>query len=370
MNCLTCNAPLPEQGRFCPACGARRPAPEATLIAHPTLAAPVAQRETIVAPILPAGVPLYGEALRLEGHPEQVTCVAFLPDGRFALSGCRGGKLCLWDLLYQREVRRWGGHASWVTAIAIAGERTAVSTGLDPFLRVWSLADGSEVRAIRTTGVMNGAVALSPDGRRVVAGDEGEPIRMWDMATGSELQRFSGCREAISSLTFSPDGRYLLSGERGVDAGNDHIRLWEVATGREVRQYGDMLWGIEQAAFSPDGRLIAGASLEGYVTIIDTASGREVRRIQAHAGNAYSVAFTPDGQRMLSSGGTDDIGEDLRREFGIDNSVRLWDVTTGQELARFTGHTGNVLRVAVSPDGRSALSGSADRTVRLWRLPS
>ncbi|HYT92421.1 MAG TPA: WD40 repeat domain-containing protein, partial [Gemmataceae bacterium] len=50
----------------------------------------------------------------------------------------------------------------------------------------------------------------------------------------------------------------------------------------------------------------------------------------------------------------------------FDKTVRLWDVTTGQEVRRFDGHTDAVLSVALSADGRRALSGSLDKTVRLW----
>jgi len=52
-----------------------------------------------------------------------------------------------------------------------------------------------------------------------------------------------------------------------------------------------------------------------------------------------------------------------------DRTIRLWDVDRGKELYRFEGHTKEVVSIAVSPDGRHALSGSADSTMRLWNLP-
>ena len=65
-----------------------------------------------------------------------------------------------------------------------------------------------------------------------------------------------------------------------------------------------------------------------------------------------SVCFSPDGRQVLT--GSDD------------NTARLWDAATGQELRRFEGHTLPVWSVCFSPDGRQVLTGSSDKTVRLW----
>jgi WD40 repeat protein len=64
------------------------------------------------------------------------------------------------------------------------------------------------------------------------------------------------------------------------------------------------------------------------------------------------VAISPDGRLALSG--------------GEDRTLRLWDLEKGKELRSFTGHASKVTCVTFSPDGRQALSGSHDRTLRLW----
>jgi WD40 repeat protein len=84
----------------------------------------------------------------------------------------------------------------------------------------------------------------------------------------------------------------------------------------------------------------------------DLDSGQEIR---CFSGQPSQVAITRDGRYALSGRG--------------DKTVRLWDLQTGKELHCFTGHTEAVNSVAVSSDDRYALSGSYDGTMRLWRLP-
>ncbi|MGO9460102.1 MAG: eIF2A-related protein [Rhodomicrobium sp.] len=73
-----------------------------------------------------------------------------------------------------------------------------------------------------------------------------------------------------------------------------------------------------------------------------------------HSGSVNSVAFSPDGKTALSG--------------NIDNTVRLWDLATDREIRKLEGHSEQVNSVAFSPDGKTALSGSLDHTARLWDL--
>jgi WD40 repeat protein len=67
------------------------------------------------------------------------------------------------------------------------------------------------------------------------------------------------------------------------------------------------------------------------------------------------VAFSTDGKRVLTG--------------SLDQTVRLWDVRTGKQLAAFEGHKSCVSKVAFSPDGAYAISGGWDKTARQWKLP-
>ena len=82
----------------------------------------------------------------------------------------------------------------------------------------------------------------------------------------------------------------------------------------------------------------------------------EIRRFEGHTEGVGSVAYAADGRRALSGSN--------------DNTVRLWDVETGKELRRFEGHADHVTTVAISPNGRLALSASKDGTARLWDTES
>ena len=81
-----------------------------------------------------------------------------------------------------------------------------------------------------------------------------------------------------------------------------------------------------------------------------------LKTLQGHAGAVWSVAFSPDG-KTLASGSSD-------------QTVHLWEVSSGQCLKTLQGHTSRSRSVAFSPDGKTLASGSDDQTVRLWEVSS
>ena len=85
----------------------------------------------------------------------------------------------------------------------------------------------------------------------------------------------------------------------------------------------------------------------------DLESGRALRTLEGHSACVYGVAVSPDGRRAVSA--------------SCDNTLKVWDLETGRRCARWKA-TAGVNGVAVTPDGRRAVSASSDKTLKVWDL--
>jgi WD40 repeat protein len=203
-------------------------------------------------------------------------------------------------------------------------------------------------------------VAVAPDGKHALSGDQDGRVRLWAMPGGELVRTFAGGRQgAARSVTFSPDGTWAFAALTPTPDG-DRVAVWDVASGARLRAYREETWEYP-LAFSPDGRLAVADRWDGdiqekaYLVLWEVASGKEVRKFARRAGGgpavhgeAFAARFTPDGKHVVS-GDSDFV-------------LRTWDARTGAQEGAMEVPAATTAW-ALSADARLALTAGGEDTL-------
>lgn len=111
------------------------------------------------------------------------------------------------------------------------------------------------------------------------------------------------------------------------------------------------VWSV---ALSADGQTLVSGSEDNTIKVWDLKTGQVNHTLTGHTDSVRSLSLSPDGQTLASGGG--------------DNTVKLWDVQTGALRYTLSGHSGTVWSVACDRTGQTLASGSEDHTIKLWDM--
>ena len=359
-----------------------------------------------------------GELLgTFRGHTGTVNCVAFTyPHGNRILSAGEDG-IRVWDGEPRPDVIKLDDHKAPVKAIAFSSDgRQLVSASVDSTVRMWDTDTASQIKSWRHEGFVLD-VDFSADGRHLASvsyRDKSENergikrVKLWSLDSSwpeesdpnrnNYLNSISLPREPIhnESVTFGAGGTKLATHQFRT------IQIWDVSS-RELIASCSMQYNTEisDVAFSSDGahlavcgflqpgiglldgntspptlertlidlpnvlpscvvfdtgdRRIAAGTIDGEIYIVDVATGDHVALI-GHAGPVTSVTFNPKGDRLFTG--------------GQDQTVKVWNTHTGEELLTLRGYDAGITSVVVSPDGQTVATASDDNTIQLWRSTS
>ncbi|MEZ6055753.1 MAG: hypothetical protein R3C01_03520 [Planctomycetaceae bacterium] len=239
------------------------------------------------------------------------------------------------------------------TVIANRGDNQRLAAGTEGGdLLCWNINNGDEPLSQWSLESPIVAIAFSPDNQKLAVATADKQVRIYGpslpgVVPVSELtlhQQFA-VAESVTGLNFASGSRSLwVSVSTGV------LEEWRYASPGQLLQFnhGGPVYGV---AVSQDGRTIVSCSSDQTVRVWDGTSGQQRFQMTGHVGAVHAVAMSHDETFAVSS--------------GADGTLRLWDVVGGRQLKQLVKFDATMYSVAVHPSGKLIAAAGADRKVHL-----
>ena len=307
--------------------------------------------------VLTAPTPVIPDIKPLVPVVSPVGSIAYSPEGKLlAVGGYK--EVRLMNPANGMVLATLGGHADLVRALAFSPDGTwlVASGGLPQRsgeIRIWDVETHQLLRTMEGHNDCIYSVAVSPDGKTIASGSYDKLIKLWDANSGKETRTLKDHVDAVFAVAFSPDGKWLASG-----AQDRTVKIWDVASGKRLYTLSDALDGITTIVFHPSGRQIAAAGYDKVIRVWDLSDkgGTQAQSMIADEESILQIAYSPDGKTIIST--------------SADRSVRFRDATTLNPVLALENQPDWVDAISVSPDGRWLAAGRYDGTVSVYDTAS
>ena len=262
------------------------------------------------------------------------------------------------------------GHRGAVAALAFTPDGARLVTGDDDSnVRVWDCRSGEQLLQIDyPTDERDAdgervhhwvtAVAITPDNTRVVAGLRSKQVRVSSLSDGSTVHELVGHVDEVSGVAVTPDGQHIISCSHDTT-----VRVWAMADGGAVRTINTPDF-VMSMALKPNGQHVLCGLADDTIRVWSLADGAEVRVISGEtADRAYrrsevrTLAVSPDGKLIASAAA-----------LHVERTVKIWRLDDGELVLTLSGHMDFVNEVSFSPDGKLLASASDDHSLRVWSV--
>jgi periodic tryptophan protein 2 len=176
-------------------------------------------------------------------------------------------------------------------------------------------------------------------------------LLVWEWQSESYILKQQGHFDSMNALAYSPDGTKIVT-----TSDDGKIKVWDIGSGFCIVTFTEHTSGVTACEFAKKGNVLFTSSLDGSVRAWDLIRYRNFRTFTAPTRLSFScMAVDPSGE-VVAAGSLDSF------------DIHIWSVQTGQLLDQLSGHEGPVSALAFAPNGDSLVSGSWDRTARIWSI--
>lgn len=197
-----------------------------------------------------------------------------------------------------------------------------------------------------------GSVAFSPDGKWLAAGSFGT-VRVYEVANWSLKESFKVPTGMATALQFLADGEHLAVGSY------QRIHVFQLGRKKPTGEWKGHRGQVRALSLSADGQRLASASDDETVRVWNVDSGESLVTIHSEHGPMMGVAFSPDGEQLATAAG------DPERVTQA-GEVHLWNARTGASIGSFPAHKRAAAAVVFLPDGKHVVSASRDETLNVY----
>lgn len=301
-----------------------------------------------------------GEAITRKGPIEwqplpeglnPILAAAVTPDGQFAACS-RANQIFIYHIPTRRLVTRLTddptkpgvAHRDLVQSLAFSNDGKLLASGGYREVKLWQRPEPIVRRSLDDIAAR--VIAVSPDGKLLVAAGDDNLIRLLELPSGKPLRQLSGHAGAIISIQFSADSSKLFS-----TSADKSVCVWNVADGARLSKI-DTPTAVNAMTVLGDGHIVTGG-LDNILRMWDLANPQPLRSISGHTAAITSIAAMPGTANQFVSG-------------SLDGTVRRWNASDGKSAMKPLNHGGPVSVVVVRPDGKRIVSAGSNRVAKLW----
>ena len=220
-----------------------------------------------------------------------------------------------------------------------------VTGGQDKTVRIWDLSSSLPVKLmISHTSNVKG-VAVSSNSHFVASGSLDKTVKIWDFATGELLHTFTDHQNSVFTVAITENEKLVASGSQ-----DNTVILWDVEAKTMRTRFEGFSSSVKSVKFISDSILLTG-SFDKQIKVWNLLNG-EVKSIPTQS-RVMCVAYV-NTKNLFVSGGDDGVLQVFEENSSL--------------ISTMQGHTGGIRALEAAQDGQLLVSGSSDKTIRIWSL--